>query len=297
MGTSGPTGGSRRHRGATNRGPVSNIPCCERPASCSRWVLSIVSTHALGGTEPRTPETSWTRSARGRRSGSFSSSSPRPGCSSGSSSRVTRCCSPAGILASQGNLNIACDRIGCFLAAVIGDQVGYTIGNRAGPPLFRRPDSRLFKQGTSIAPRSSSTNTGRRPSFSPASCRSCARSRRCSRAWARWTAARSLTYNVVGGFVWAVGVTVAGYILGVRHRQRHRQVPPADHRRHHRALDPSAPDRDAAGAPPHPRCSGGVRRRRRSQGRRAPRGRHRGLATPEGRLLLPARSGSPSRAR
>ena len=51
-----------------------------------------------------------------------------------------------GILASQGNLNIAVIAIGCFFAAVIGDQVGYTIGHRAGPPLFRRPDSRIFKQ-------------------------------------------------------------------------------------------------------------------------------------------------------
>src|SRR5262249_32917298 len=52
----------------------------------------------------------------------------------------------AGILASQGNLNIAVIAIGCFLAAVIGGQVGYTIGRRAGPALFRRPHSRVFKQ-------------------------------------------------------------------------------------------------------------------------------------------------------
>src|SRR4051794_5686486 len=56
LGTKGPTGGSRPHRGATNGVPVSNIPygipCGVHPASCSRWVLSIVSTHALGGTEP-----------------------------------------------------------------------------------------------------------------------------------------------------------------------------------------------------------------------------------------------------
>ena len=32
------------------------------------------------------------------------------------------------------------------IAAIVGAQVGYEIGRRAGPPLFRRPDSRLFKQ-------------------------------------------------------------------------------------------------------------------------------------------------------
>src|SRR5512144_2662761 len=33
-----------------------------------------------------------------------------------------------------------------FVAAVAGDQVGYAFGNRAGPALFRRPDSRFFKR-------------------------------------------------------------------------------------------------------------------------------------------------------
>src|SRR3954454_14192967 len=32
------------------------------------------------------------------------------------------------------------------LAAVAGDQFGYAFGRRFGPSLFRRPDSRLFKQ-------------------------------------------------------------------------------------------------------------------------------------------------------
>jgi membrane-associated protein len=52
----------------------------------------------------------------------------------------------AGLLASQGHLDIALVVIGCFVAACIGTEVGYTIGNRLGPRLFRRPDSRLFKQ-------------------------------------------------------------------------------------------------------------------------------------------------------
>src|SRR3954468_8222183 len=32
------------------------------------------------------------------------------------------------------------------VAAVAGDQFGYVFGRRFGPALFRRPDSRLFKQ-------------------------------------------------------------------------------------------------------------------------------------------------------
>src|SRR6185312_3279964 len=32
------------------------------------------------------------------------------------------------------------------IAAVAGDQTGYAFGRRFGPALFRRPDSRFFKQ-------------------------------------------------------------------------------------------------------------------------------------------------------
>src|ERR671910_941072 len=36
--------------------------------------------------------------------------------------------------------------LGIWVAAVAGDQVGYLFGQRVGPALFRRPDSRFFKQ-------------------------------------------------------------------------------------------------------------------------------------------------------
>lgn len=42
------------------------------------------------------------------------------------------------------NIWVIC--IGCAAMAVLGDQVGYMIGSKAGPKLFDRPDSRLFKR-------------------------------------------------------------------------------------------------------------------------------------------------------
>jgi membrane-associated protein len=51
----------------------------------------------------------------------------------------------AGLLASQGSLNLAAVLIGCFLAAVIGDQVGFTIGEVLGPRIGRNPDARIVK--------------------------------------------------------------------------------------------------------------------------------------------------------
>src|SRR3954453_10007492 len=44
------------------------------------------------------------------------------------------------------HLNLAGTLIGLFISAVAGAQVGYFIGRTAGPALFRRPDSRLFKR-------------------------------------------------------------------------------------------------------------------------------------------------------
>src|SRR5437764_868168 len=52
----------------------------------------------------------------------------------------------AGLLASQGKLNIAVIVVGCAVAAVAGAQTGYLIGRKAGPALLRRPDSRLFRR-------------------------------------------------------------------------------------------------------------------------------------------------------
>ncbi len=120
----------------------------------------------------------------------------------------------AGILASQGNLNIVVIALGCFLAAVIGDQVGYTIGHRAGPTLFRRPDSRIFKQKYVERTKEFFEKHGPKTillarfvpivrTFAPVLAGVGEMNRRTF-----------TTYNVVGGFVWGVGVTVAGYILG-----------------------------------------------------------------------------------
>src|SRR4051794_24576724 len=54
----------------------------------------------------------------------------------------------AGALVAQRNLDfplwMLC--VVMFLAAFLGDQVGYLIGRTAGPKVFRRPDSRIFKQ-------------------------------------------------------------------------------------------------------------------------------------------------------
>jgi membrane-associated protein len=101
-----------------------------------------------------------------------------------------------------------------FAAAVIGDQVGYVIGRRAGPGLFDRPKSRFFKpQHVAKA----HDFLERRGPFTIVLARFIPIVRTFAPVVAGVGKMRYrtfVTYNVLGGFIWAVGVTTAGYFLG-----------------------------------------------------------------------------------
>jgi membrane-associated protein len=120
----------------------------------------------------------------------------------------------AGLLASQGKLNLAAVMIGCFVAAVVGDQVGYWFGKRVGPTLFRRPDSRLFKQENVERARAFFDEHGSKTIV-------LARFIPVVRTFVPIVAGVSrmhyrtfVTFNVIGAGLWAGGVTMAGYLLG-----------------------------------------------------------------------------------
>jgi membrane-associated protein len=120
----------------------------------------------------------------------------------------------AGLLASQGKLNIAVILMGCFVAAVLGDQVGYMTGRRFGPALFRKPDSKLFRREHVDKAEEFFRHHGPKTIL-------LARFVPVVRTFAPIVAGVShmpyrvfVTWNVVGGLVWAVGVTSLGYVLG-----------------------------------------------------------------------------------
>ena len=52
----------------------------------------------------------------------------------------------AGLLASQGTFNIWVLIAVVIVAAIVGDNVGYSIGRRAGPRMFKSKDVILFHQ-------------------------------------------------------------------------------------------------------------------------------------------------------
>src|SRR6266542_5348661 len=52
----------------------------------------------------------------------------------------------AGFFASTGKLPLAGVLLVIFLGAVAGDNLGYTIGKKSGPKLFKKKDGLIFRQ-------------------------------------------------------------------------------------------------------------------------------------------------------
>ncbi|MBN1530775.1 MAG: VTT domain-containing protein [Thermoleophilaceae bacterium] len=100
------------------------------------------------------------------------------------------------------------------LAAIAGDQVGYAIGRRAGPSVFRRPDSRLFRHEHVEMAESYFERYGARTivvarfvpivrTFAPVMA-----------GVGRMEYRTFLKFNVIGGVLWGMGLTTLGYFLG-----------------------------------------------------------------------------------
>ena len=120
----------------------------------------------------------------------------------------------AGFLASHGHFNIAIVVLGCFVAAVIGDSVGYSVGQRFGPQLFTKPESRYFKPDHL---RKSEAFFAEHGGKSVILARFIPIVRTFTPVVAGMSSLRYpsfVVYNVVGALLWAVGVPLAGFFLG-----------------------------------------------------------------------------------
>ena len=125
----------------------------------------------------------------------------------------------AGLLAAQHRfgLHYPVLAIGCFVAAVLGDQAGYWFGQRVGPALFDKPKSRLFNPQHVARAQEFFDQHGARTIV-------LARFVPIVRTFTPILAGVSkmryrtfITYNLVGGLLWGVGVTTAGFLLGKRY--------------------------------------------------------------------------------
>lgn len=120
----------------------------------------------------------------------------------------------AGFLASRDLLNIYLLVPLLFIAAVLGDSVGYTFGHKVGRRLFNKKDSLLFHKDNLLKAQQFYEKHGKKTII-------IARFMPIVRTFAPIVAGVGdmeyrtfLVYNVIGGFFWAVGVTLLGFFLG-----------------------------------------------------------------------------------
>jgi membrane-associated protein len=100
------------------------------------------------------------------------------------------------------------------VVAILGNLVGYWIGYRAGPAIFNKPDSRLFKAKNVEKAHAFFERHGARTIL-------LARFVPIVRTFATVMAGASrmnfrvyAVYSVIGGLIWGIGVTLLGYWLG-----------------------------------------------------------------------------------
>ena len=98
--------------------------------------------------------------------------------------------------------------------AIIGDQVGYVIGNKAGPAMFNRPKSRLFDPAHVVKAQSFFDKYGARTII-------LARFIPIVRTFAPVVAGVGnmhyrtfVRYNIIGGILWGTGLPLLGFFLG-----------------------------------------------------------------------------------
>lgn len=120
----------------------------------------------------------------------------------------------AGFLASQGIFNVTYLVLLCFIAAVVGDSVGYTFGRRVGKKFFTKPQSLVFNPENINKAQSFYAQHG---GVTIILARFLPGIRTLAPILAgvgEMSYATFLLFNIVGGLLWAVGLTLLGYFLG-----------------------------------------------------------------------------------
>ena len=110
------------------------------------------------------------------------------------------------------NIYLACAIL--FAAAVIGNVTGYWIGYKAGPALFNKPESRLFKQEYVEHTHRFFNKYGARAIIMARFVPIVRTFITATAGMGRMDFRRYLLFSAIGGFIWAVGITLLGYFLG-----------------------------------------------------------------------------------
>lgn len=120
----------------------------------------------------------------------------------------------AGFFAAQGKLPLLWVILTVVVAAIIGDNVGYSIGRRTGHRIFKKKDGILFRQEYLEKAKEFYESHGGKTvtlarfipivrTFAPVVAGAAHMDRR-----------RFFMFNVLGALIWGVGVILLGYFLG-----------------------------------------------------------------------------------
>ena len=120
----------------------------------------------------------------------------------------------AGLFAAKGDLDIVWLNLCVMAAAITGDAAGYWIGYRAGQALYSRPNSFFFRREHLIRTHEFYEKHGGKTiviarfmpivrTFAPVVAGA-----------ASMTYRRFAVYNVMGGILWVISMTLTGYFLG-----------------------------------------------------------------------------------
>jgi membrane-associated protein len=121
-----------------------------------------------------------------------------------------------GLLSSQGYFNIEIIVILALSGAILGDNFGYWVGKKFGPKIFNRDDSFFFKKKYVARAAEFYSLYGKKAiilarfvpivrTFVP-----------IMAGVARMQYGIFVSYNVIGGIIWTVGVTLVAYTLGTQ---------------------------------------------------------------------------------
>lgn len=120
----------------------------------------------------------------------------------------------AGVFAARGDFDIVFLNVLLSISAIVGDAVGFQIGKRAGRALFDKPDSRFFKQQYLVKTQGFYDKHGGKTIV-------LARFIPIIRTFAPTIAGiagmgyvKFASFNVFGGILWVLSLTMLGYLLG-----------------------------------------------------------------------------------
>ncbi len=122
----------------------------------------------------------------------------------------------AGFFASQGQLNLGWLLFAIIMAAIIGDNVGYTIGRKTGHKIFKKQDGIFFRQEYIAKAEEFYEKHGGKTitiarfvpivrTFAPVVAGVAKMDRR-----------KFMAYNIAGAVIWGASLTLLGYYLGSR---------------------------------------------------------------------------------